>query len=149
MTVFLIQRRLALFKTACLFPCLTCRGVNAKLSISIFLQTFGRGEVIVFLLTHLVLELGFTHLTHLLMTCAFGRSTLGSIMITRLLVAFRGQITAILHDSGAKNVMLERLLFSHHVASLRLAAAVIPIIIIIAIVNVVFFVGWVVAMTFG
>ena len=45
--------------------------------------------------------------------------------------------------------MLERLLFSHHVASLRLAAAVIPIIIIIAIVNVVFFVGWVVAMTFG
>ena len=122
--------------------------MDAKWSISVFLQTFRRGEIIVLFLAHLVLKLSVPHLTHLLMTCAFGCSTLGSIMITRFLVAFGGQITAILHDARAEYVMLERLLFSHHMASLRLAA-VIPIVtvIIIAIIDVIFFVGRVVAMT--
>ena len=122
--------------------------MDAKWSISVFLQTFRRGEIIVLFLAHLVLKLSVPHLTHLLMTCAFGCSTLGSIMITRFLVAFGGQITAILHDSRAEYVMLERLLFSHYMASLRLAA-VIPIVtvIIIAIIDVIFFVGRVVAMT--
>ena len=122
--------------------------MDAKRSISVFLQTFGRGEIIVLFLAHLVLKLSITHLTHLLMTCAFGCSTLGSIMITRFLVAFGGQITAVLHDSRAEYVMLERLLFGHHMASLRLAAVItIVYVIIIAIINVVFLVSRVVSMT--